>query len=96
MNSTGSFVHMSRMRRRYSSVTLPRSVKGGAWSVSNSSFIQPTPAPRIRRPPDITSSVASILAVTTGLRYGTTSTLVPIFTREVSPTSTPIIASGSR
>ncbi len=48
------------------------------------------------RPPDITSSVASILAVTTGLRYGTTSTLVPIFTREVRPTSTPIIAIGSR
>ena len=52
--------------------------EGGAWSASNSSSIQPTPAPRMMRPPDITSRVASILAVTTGLRYGTTSTLVPM------------------
>ncbi len=49
-------------------MTRPRASKGGAESASNSSRSQPTPAPRITRPPDMTSSVASIFAVTTGLR----------------------------
>ena len=60
----------------YSSVTLPRSAKSGAWIASNSSFIQPAPMPRISRPPDSTSMVDSILAVSTAGRCGTTITEV--------------------
>ena len=66
-------------------VTAPRSEKGGALSISNSSSIQPTPAPTMRRPFDRTSSVASILAVSSGLRYGTIMTLVTKRMRSVTP-----------
>ncbi len=63
-----SLVHNSRNAAMYSSVTLPRSLNGSVRIVSNSSFIQPTPAPTITRPPDKTSRLASIFAVTIGLR----------------------------
>ena len=43
---------------------------------SNSSFIQPTPAPTTSRPCDSTSIDASILAASTGLRCGNTITEV--------------------
>ena len=60
----------------YSSVTLPRSAKGGAPIASNSSFIQPAPMPRVTRPPDSTSIVASCLAASTAGRCGMTMTEV--------------------
>ena len=63
-----SLVHSSMNALRYSLVTAPRSAKGGASSNSNSSSIQPTPAPRINRPLESISRVESILAVRIGLR----------------------------
>ena len=72
------------MTCRYSFVTSPRAAKGGAASASNSSRSQPTPAPRMTRPPESTSRVASIFAVVTGFRYGITRTLVPRRTRRVA------------
>ena len=83
-NVTGSVVHTARMSFTYSSVTAPRSSNGGAPSASNSSRSQPTPAPRITRPRERTSIVASILAATSGLRYGTTMTLIPSRVRVVA------------
>ena len=67
-NLGSSLVQSSMKAWRYSSVTAPRSAKGGASRSSNSSSIQPTPAPRINRPLDSMSRVASILAVRMGLR----------------------------
>jgi hypothetical protein len=52
----------------HSSVTAPRRSKAGLPSASNSSFSQPTPTPSVILPPDSTSSDATILAVSTGLR----------------------------
>src|SRR5262245_17849846 len=80
-NVTGSVVHADRISRMYSSVTGPRSSNGGAPSASNSSRSQPTPAPRMTRPFESTSVVASILAARRGLRYGITRTLIPSRTR---------------
>jgi hypothetical protein len=61
---------------RYSTVRAARSSKGMP-TPSNSSRHQPTPAPRITRPPERWSAVARALAVWTGFRYGMTRTLVP-------------------
>ena len=80
----------------YSSVTLPRSSNGSVRKVSNSSFIQPTPAPTITRPPDKTSRLASIFAVTMGLRYGRIMTLVTKRMRCVAPARNPIVIRVSR
>jgi hypothetical protein len=41
------------------------------------SLVPTSPTPAISRPPDILSIVASILAVATGLRYGTINTDTP-------------------
>ncbi len=79
-----------------SSVTRPRSLKEGAFSAWNSSSIQPTPAPRMMRPPESTSMVASIFAVTTGFRYGMMRTLVPMRMRLVSAARCAMSGSGSR
>ena len=46
-------------------------------SASNSSLSQPTPTPRLTRPPDMESSVPSDLANTTGLRWGRIKMPVP-------------------
>ena len=64
-------------------------------SAANSSAIQPTPMPRITRPWEMRSIVASDFASTSGLRYGTMSTLVPIRTRDVRAPIAAITASGS-
>ena len=62
--------------RRYSSLTAPRRSKSAAPRAANSSLSQPTPTPTVTRPFDSTSIVASILAVSTGLRCGRIITLV--------------------
>ena len=54
----------------------PRS-RNGTPSAANSASSQPTPAPRINRPPDRFCNVASSLASGSGWRIGNTSTLVP-------------------
>jgi len=62
---------------QYSSVTVPRGIEGpGASMASNSSRIQPAPTPSVSRPPDRTSMVERILAVSTAGRCGTTMTEV--------------------
>jgi hypothetical protein len=53
----------------YSSVRAARSAKSNPRK-RNSSSSQPMPTPRITRPPDSLSSVATSLAVTSGLRWG--------------------------
>ena len=63
-----SLVQSSMKASMYSSVTLPRWAKSGASIASNSSFSQPAPMPTVRRPPDRTSMVDSILAVSTAGR----------------------------
>ena len=67
----------------YSSVTAPRSSNGVVTTASNSVFSQPAPMPTTSRPPDSTSSVASILAASTAGRCGTTSTAATRRMREV-------------
>ena len=62
-----SCVHSVRITSMYSSSRRPRPLNGTP-SASNSSFSQPTPTPRCTRPPDSTSSVATSLAVISGLR----------------------------
>ena len=78
-----SFVHSSRNAIRYSSVAAPRTANGGAPIAANSSSSQPAPTPTMSRPPDITSMVASIFAVSTAGRCGATITEVRNFSLEV-------------
>ena len=69
-NVAGASLRQSSWNARmYSSLTEPRCSKGdGTPSVAASSRIQPTPQPTMRRPPDNTSMVASILAASSGFR----------------------------
>ena len=64
----------------------PRSRSGCAAPRTRSSF-QPTPTPRIVRPPDSRSSVAHSFAKATGSRNGSTSTRVPRRIVRVTPAS---------
>src|SRR5687768_4340088 len=80
-----SLVHSSLKARMYSSLTAPRLSYGGAPMASNSSRIQPTPQPTMSRPLESTSMVASILAVSTGGRCGTTMTEVSSRAVDVTP-----------
>ena len=57
-----SWLQSARIAATYSSVRGPRSVKGSP-SAENSSASQPTPMPRITRPCDSTSSVATSFAM---------------------------------
>ena len=65
----GSSLHRARRAATCSSVRAARSANGTPMA-ANSSASQPMPIPRIIRPPDRWSSVASSLARTTGLRWG--------------------------
>jgi hypothetical protein len=64
-------------------------------NAANSGRSQPAPTPSVTRPPDSQSDVPAALATTTGSRYGSTSTLVPMPMRSVAAASQPSIASGS-
>ncbi len=75
-NFGASLVQSSTKARTYSSVTVPRASKSGASMASNSSRIQPAPIPSVSRPPERTSMVERILAVSTAGRCGTTMTEV--------------------
>jgi len=57
---------------------------------------QPAPIPRTNRPPLKASSEEIIFAVTTALRYGTMSTVVPSRTRLVAPAMTASVTRGSK
>src|SRR5207247_11163079 len=82
-------------RSRYSSVMAPRSAKGTP-SATLSAATQPAPIPRMKRPPLSASSDETILAVTTGFRYGTMRTVVPSRTRLVAPAKTASATSGAK
>ena len=58
-----SFVHSSLNTSICSDATAPRSLKGGAFKATNSSFIHPTPHPTLSLPSDNTSMDANTLAV---------------------------------
>ena len=60
-------VQTFRKSRSASSVRLPRSANGTP-SAANSPSIQPTPAPKMRRPPESTSMLARSLATGSGDR----------------------------
>jgi hypothetical protein len=79
----------------YSSLAAPRLSKSGASSASNSSRSQPTPTPTVTRPRESTSIVASIFAVSTGLRYGRIITLVTRRSVRVRPATKAISVSCS-
>src|SRR5271169_4122692 len=81
-NETGSCDHTARIMAMPSSMRRPRSLNGTP-SASNSASSQPTPAPRINRPPDRFCRVANSLASGSGWRIGRTRTLVPSPTRLV-------------
>ena len=68
----------------YSSDAAPRRSKRGAPRTASSSAIQPTPTPRVRRPSDRVSRVASILAASTGGRCINTITEVSSRMRSVA------------
>ena len=70
----------------------PRSTPN-AWCSRASAT--PRPNAGSSRPPDITASVASSLASTTGLRPGSTSTLMPNFRCVVRPAAYDIATTGS-
>ncbi len=94
-NTGSALVHSSRIARRCSSVMAPRSANGTP-RMADSAASQPAPIPRITRPPLSASSVETIFAVTTALRYGTMSTVVPSLTRLVAPAATARVTNGSK
>ena len=71
-------------------------VSKGWPSASYSRLLHPIPAPTISRPPLIASTLARWLASQTGLCCGTTSTLVPRRTRDVTAAAQLSVANGSR
>ena len=74
--SGASSLHSTRHASTISSVTRPRAANGGAWTALNSSSIQPAPTPKVNRPPDRLSMVATSFAVSMAPRWGTTVTEV--------------------
>src|SRR5438552_3775857 len=80
---TGSCDHTARIIAMPSSMRRPRSLNGTP-SAANSGSSQPTPTPRISRPPDKLCNVDNSLASGSGWRIGRTITLVPSRTRSVT------------
>nr|WP_246273170.1 hypothetical protein [Phytohabitans houttuyneae] len=82
------------MAVRYSSVIRPRS-RNGAPTAANSGSDQPTPVPRMNRPPVNWSMLLAMRATSSGWRYGTIVTVVPSSSRSVSPPSHASVVNGS-
>ena len=89
-----SCVHKVLIASRYSFEIAPRRVNGTP-SASNSCLAQPTPTPKMKRPPLNRSTVAAMRAVRSGLRYGMMMTVVPSSTRRVAAASQPSVVNGS-
>ncbi len=92
---TSSSVHSRRISPRASSnrpARAPRSTPNARCSAGTGA---PSPTAGSRRPPDSRSRLASSLATTTGLRPGSTRTLVPSLSRRVRPAATASAISGS-
>jgi hypothetical protein len=69
-------VHSLRITSMYSRARWARR-SNGTPSAANSSASQPTPAPKISRPPDSRSTVAAVFARISGLCSGTRQIPVP-------------------
>ena len=91
---TGSSLHTARIIAMPSSMRRPRS-RNGTPRAANSASSQPTPAPRMSRPPDKFCSVANSLASGSGCRIGNTRTLVPSPTRLVQAAAQVKLSTGS-
>ena len=79
---------------RYSLVIAPR-FSNGTPSASNSCRAQPTPMPKMKRPPQRLSTCAVMRAVSSGWRYGTMITVVPSSRRRAFAASQPSSVKGS-
>ena len=90
----GADAQQARSTAIASSIRSPR-LRYSTLQASNSSRSQPAPSPRVSRPPESTSSVATCLAATTGWRSGRTSTLVPSPIRVVTAAANDSVASAS-
>ena len=95
MPSTSPSVNARRRYASAASVSRPRAAKS-APIAANSSGIQPVPTPRMTRPFDSASMLATSLATTSGCRYGRTVTPKPSRTRSVRPATAARTAKGSR
>jgi hypothetical protein len=82
------------MASRYSSVRPPRRANGTP-SAANSSADHPTPTPSINRPSLSRSRLAALLATTTGLSSGSSSTPVASRIRSVTAQAKPRTMNGS-
>src|SRR5579875_957958 len=92
---TSSSVHSRVMISRSRATRFPRSLNGTAQA-SNSRSYHPPATPRMRRPLEIWSTLASTLASTTGLRSGRTSTPVPSRRRSVRIATAVSVDNASR
>jgi hypothetical protein len=81
--------------RNCSSMRRPRPANRSP-TAANSSAHHPAPTASTTRPPDSTSSVATVFATSSGSRIGRTSTLVPRRTRPVAPAITASVVNASR
>ena len=89
-----SSAHNALIACKYSVVIAPR-CSNGTPRMRNSSAAQPEPTPRMHRPRLSWSILANARAVSSGLRYGSTLTVVPIIMSDVFAASHPSIDSGS-
>ena len=93
-NETFSPVSRSLTASSTSSVRRPRSFMEIPIAVNSGSF-QPGPTPKMNRPSDMWSRVASSLASSTGWRSGTTRMWVPSGIVSVAPATQLSTISGS-
>ena len=82
---------IARIRSR---ITAPRSAKRAPWS-SSSSWFQPAPMPKRKRPPERRSSVATLFAVWIGSRCATRQMPVATFSVRVAAAATASATNGS-
>ena len=68
---------------RLSSAREPRSARGMRMAVYSAGLSPPTPTPKVTRPPESTSRLAMVLAMSTGSRRGRMTTSLAMRTREV-------------
>src|SRR2546428_477291 len=92
--STGSVVQIAFSALTKSSARLPRAFQGDP-AASNSSGDHPIPRPSRNRPPERTSSVASLRARRTGLYQGRFNTLVPTAILSVRAAAKVSVSTGS-
>jgi hypothetical protein len=90
-----SWLQSSPISSRYSRSTVRRFLPGTPWSSSSSTF-QPKPTPRITRPPERWSRVASVLARVIGSCSIGSATAVPSRIVEVTVAAVASAIHGSR